>query len=227
MLDLPPEAFTRHDETPDAQFYRVARLVTHLDHRAIGAVTQLYREYLPPDGVILDLMSSWVSHQPLEVRYHRVVGLGMNAAELAANPRLDEYVVQDLNQQPRLAFDDGVFDGAGLCVSIQYLTRPVEVLREVGRVLRPAAPLVITFSNRCFPTKAIAIWLALDDAGHGRLIERYLEAAGNWMAIERLDRSPGRRATQRANGRRPGDDEAADDPLFAVVARRRPHHREG
>jgi ubiquinone/menaquinone biosynthesis C-methylase UbiE len=146
----------------------------------------------------------------------------MNAAELAANPRLDEYVVQDLNQQPRLAFDDRVFDGAGLCVSIQYLTRPVEVLREVGRVLRPAAPLVITFSNRCFPTKAVAIWLALDNAGRGRLVKHYLTAAGNWMAIERLDRSPGRRDTQHTDIRRHGDGNTGDDPLFAVVARRRP-----
>src|SRR5436190_5826765 len=140
LLDLPPGAFARQDETPDAQFYRVARLVTHLDDRAISAVTQLYREYLPPEGVILDLMSSWVSHLPPEVPYRRVVGLGMNAQELAANPRLDEYLVQDVNQRPRLPFNDGLFGGAGLCVSIQYLTHPVEVLREVGRVLPAAAP---------------------------------------------------------------------------------------
>src|SRR6266540_2916399 len=120
MLDLPPGAFTRDDETPDAQFYR---------------------EYFPPGGGILDLMSSWVSHLPPDVHYRRVVGLGMNEQELAANPRLDEYHVHDLNQQPRLPFDDGAFDAAGLCVSIQYLTRPVEVLRDVARVLRPAAPL--------------------------------------------------------------------------------------
>ena len=173
MHDLPPGAFDRADEAPDALFYRTARLVTHLDDRAIGAVTQLYREYFPPDGAILDLMSSWVSHLPPEVRYHRVVGVGMNRQEMAANPRLDEYHVQDLNQRPQLPFADGTFDAAGLCVSIQYLTRPVQVLREVGRVLRPGAPLVITFSNRCFPTKAVAIWLALDDAGHGHLVERY------------------------------------------------------
>ncbi len=216
MLDLPPSAFAREDEAPDADFYRVPRLVTHIDDRAIAAVTQLYREYFPPGGAILDLMSSWVSHLPPEVRYRRVVGLGMNADELAANPRLDDYHVHDLNQQPRLPFDDGAFDAAGLCVSIQYLTRPVEVLRDVGRVLRPAAPLVITFSNRCFATKAVAAWRALDDAGHALLVERYLRAAGNWTAIAHVDRTPARRD---GRGGHPG---TGGDPLFAVVARRTP-----
>ena len=224
MLDLPRGAFHRDDETPDAEFYRAARLVTHIDDAAIAAVTQLYREYFPPGGAVLDLMSSWVSHLPPEVRYRRVVGLGMNAQELAANPRLDEYLVHDLNQEPRLPFADGALDAAGLCVSIQYLTRPVEVLRDVGRVLRPAAPLVITFSNRCFPTKAVAIWRALDDTGHALLVERYLQAAGNWTAIAHLDRSPTRRDDAGAHcldgqGRYSG---RSGDPLFAVVARRTP-----
>src|SRR5947209_4114143 len=148
--DLPASAFRRADESPDADFYRAARLVTHIDDAAIDAVTQLYREYFPPGGAVLDLMSSWVSHLPPEVPYARVVGIGMNAQELAENPFLDEWHVRNLNREPCLPFADCEFDGAAICVSIQYLTRPIEVLREVGRVLRPAAPLVITFSNRCF-----------------------------------------------------------------------------
>ncbi len=204
MSGLPPEAFRRYDETPDPLFYQEPRLVTHIDAAAITAVTELYRELFPPDGAILDLMSSWVSHLPAEVSYSRVVGLGLNREELAANPRLDAAVVQDLNREPRLPFPTASFDAAAICVSIQYLTRPVAVLRDVGRVLRAGSPLVVTFSNRCFPTKAVAIWQALDDAGHGRLVERYLEAAGNWTAIQVLNRSPR---------------EAASDPIFAVVGR--------
>ena len=211
-LDLSEWAFEREDERPDAAFYVAARLVTHIDDGAIEAVTQLYREYFPPGGAILDLMSSWVSHLPADVEYRRVVGVGMNEAELAANRRLDEYVVQDLNQDVRLPFGTGEFDGAGICVSIQYLTRPVEVLREVWRVMRPDAPLVISFSNRCFATKAVRVWLETDDAGHGRLVESYLAAAGGWVGIERLDRSPGRGDQNRGR--------TAGDPLFAVVARR-------
>ena len=205
---LPAESFRRVDESPDARFYVSPRLVEHIDAGAISAVTQLHREYLPPGGAILDLMSSWVSHLPPEVAYGRVSGLGMNAAELAANPRLTERVVQDLNANPQLPFPGGAFDAATICVSVQYLTRPDAVLREVGRVLRPGGAVVITFSNRCFPTKAVAIWRALDDAGHTRLVERYLRAAGGWEAIEALDRSP------RAARGGPGD------PLYAVVARR-------
>lgn len=210
LLGLPPWAFQREDERPDASFYAPARLVTHINDGAIEAVKQLYRELLPPGGALLDLMSSWVSHLPPEVGYARVVGVGMNADELSANARLDAFVVQDLNAQPRLPFESAEFDGAALCVSVQYLTRPVAVLRDVGRVLRPGAPLVISFSNRCFPTKAVRIWRTLDDAGHAQLVERYLQAAG-WGRIERLDRSPGRGSI--GAGTREGD------PLFAVVAR--------
>ena len=212
---MPAWAFEREDSRADAEFYAAARLVTHIDDGAIGAVTQLYREHFPAGGAILDLMSSWVSHLPPEVQYARVVGVGLNATELAANPRLDERRVQDLNMETRLPFADGEFDGAAICVSIQYLTRPVEVLREVSRVLRPGAPLVISFSNRCFPTKAVSIWLSVDDAGHARLVERYFEAAESWTGIERLDRSPGR-------GGRGG---RSGDPLFAVVAKRAPVER--
>ena len=124
-------AFRREDEAPDERFYAEPRLVTHIDEAAIAAVTQLYREYLPADAAVLDLMSSWVSHLPAEVAYSRVVGLGMNRTELAANPRLDGLVVHDLNRTPRLPFADAEFDAAAICVSIQYLTRPVAVLRDL------------------------------------------------------------------------------------------------
>jgi SAM-dependent methyltransferase len=200
------DAFRRYDETPDPLFYLQPRFVTHIDDAAVAAVTQLYREFFAADGAILDLMSSWVSHLPPEVAYRRVVGIGLNRQELAANPRLDAFGVQDLNQNSHLVYAAGEFDGAAICVSIQYLTQPVAILREVGRVLRDGAPMVVTFSNRCFPTKAVAIWQALDDAGHAALIESYLRDAGNWSDIATLDRSP----------RLPGS-----DPLFGVVARAR------
>jgi SAM-dependent methyltransferase len=198
------DAFRRYDETPDPLFYLQARFVTHIDDAAVAAVTQLYREFFTPNSAVLDLMSSWVSHLPPEVAYRRVVGIGLNRQELAANPRLDAFHVQDLNQASDLAYAAGEFDGAGICVSIQYLTQPVGVLREVGRVLAENAPLVVTFSNRCFPTKAVAIWQGLDDTGHAALVESYLREAGNYQEIETLDRSP----------RQP-----ASDPLFAVIAR--------
>jgi SAM-dependent methyltransferase len=199
---IPEEAFRRTDESPDEEFYRTPRLVTHIDEGAIAAVTQLYRELFPSGGEILDLMSSWVSHLPPEVEYRRVIGLGMNEVELRRNERLDSYAVQNLNTNPELPFGEAEFDGVGICVSIDYLTRPVEVLREVGRVLKSGAPLVVSFSNRCFPTKAVEIWHRLDDAGHVRLVEGYLREAGNFKNVRGLDRSPRR---------------MFGDPLYAVV----------
>jgi hypothetical protein len=175
---LPPEAFARRDEAPDAEFYRFERLVTHIDDAAVAAVTQLYRQLLPPGGAILDLMSSWVSHLPAEVTYGRVAGLGMNARELAQNPRLTEYMVQDLNEQPELLYPDEFFDAAVICVSVQYLTQPVAVFKSLHDVMQMGAPVIVTFSNRCFPDKAVYAWQALDDAGHVGLVKHYLEAAG-------------------------------------------------
>ena len=202
MPQVPEDAFRRTDEAPDEEFYLTPRLVTHIDEWAIAAVTQLYREFFPPGGEILDLMSSWISHLPPEVVYRRVIGLGMNEVELRRNERLDAYVIQNLNTNPELPFGEAEFDGVGICVSIDYLTRPVEVLREVGRVLKEDAPLVVTFSNRCFPTKAVEVWHRLDDQDRMRLVERYLEEAGNFDNFQSLDRSPRRMFS---------------DPLYAVV----------
>jgi SAM-dependent methyltransferase len=201
--DLPPAAFRRADESPDRTFYAAPRFVTHIDDAAIAAVTALYREYLPVGGAVLDCMSSWVSHLPADVTYRRVAGLGMNAEELAANPRLTDWHVQDLNEQAPLPYGEAEFDGAGCCVSVQYLTQPEAVFRAVARVLRPGAPFVVTFSNRCFPTKAVAAWQALDDAGHARLVAAYFAAAGGFEPAE-----------VRAHRPRRGD------PLWGVIARR-------
>ena len=203
MPTLPPEAFRRADESPDRQFYAFPRLVTHIDRAAVAAVTDLYRAHVPEGGAVLDLMSSWVSHLPPEAEYGRVAGLGMNAEELDANPRLTEWTVQSLNDNPVLPYPRAAFDAALCCVSVQYLTRPAETFAEVARVLRPGAPFVVTFSNRCFPTKAVLAWRSLDDAGHAALVSSYFDAAGGFGAPEVTVHRP-----------------AHGDPLIGVVARR-------
>src|SRR5246500_3898680 len=175
---LPPGAFAKLDNEDDEIFYEPPRLVCHIDDGAIAALTGFYRSVLPAGGALLDLMSSWVSHLPPEIGYKEVIGHGMNAAELAANRRLTRWFIQNLHRATKLPLADASLDAAMICVSIQYLQQPVAVLREVARLLRPGAPLVISFSNRCFWTKAVAIWRALDDEGHARLVERYLRHAG-------------------------------------------------
>ncbi|MBI5947336.1 MAG: methyltransferase domain-containing protein [Chloroflexi bacterium] len=206
MGDSPfrPEHFRRADETADDLFYSVPRLVTHIDDEAIAAATRFYGEMLPEGEPILDLMSSWVSHLPESKKYESVTGLGMNAEELAANPQLASFVVQDLNREPRLPFADRAFGGAVVTVSVQYLTSPVEVFREVGRVLRPGGPFIVTYSNRCFPTKAVAMWQALNSREHADLIAMYFQLSGAFGSPLACDLSPN-----------PG----RTDPLFAVMAR--------
>lgn len=199
LPELPASAFDKSDRTSDLLFYAQPRLVTHIDAGAIAAVTKLYREMLPEAGAVLDLMSSWLSHLRPEVAYAGVTGHGMNAEELAANPRLGAWFVQDLNAGPVLKLGDRTFDAACLCVSVQYLQRPVAVFREVRRVLRAGAPFVISFSDRCFPTKAVAIWQALDGTEQQELVSLYLTRAG----FERIER--------RASVPRRGD------PLWAVI----------
>ena len=201
MALLPITAPAHLDVQPDIPPECVG--ARRIDAAAIAAVTDLYREMLPAGGVILDLMSGWVSHLPPEVPYSRVVGVGTDARELAENAFLDEWHVQDLNRDPRLPFATAEFDGAAICVAIQHLIRPCEVIREAGRVLKPGAPLIVTFSNRCLPTPAIACWCLLDDAGHLCLIAQYFVQAGNWTDIRCLDRTP------------PG----GGDPLYAVIGR--------
>jgi hypothetical protein len=175
----------------------------HVDAAALAAITDLYREVMPAGGAILDVMSSWVSHLPPETHYRRVVGLGIDACVLAENPFLDEWRVQDLNRDPHLNFASEEFDGAAICGAVQHFTRPAEVIREIGRVLRPGAPLVVTFSNRCLCSPATGCWRLFDETGQLGLVARYFVEAGNWTDIRCLDRTP------------PG----GGAPLYAVIAR--------
>ena len=201
--DFPAEFFDREDEGDDADFYAQPRFVVHIDTPTIAALTQAYRELLPPSGAVLDLMSSWVSHLPAEMRFTDVCGLGMNALELAQNPRLTRCVVQDLNQQPELPFEDASFDAIINAVSLQYLTQPVAVLRSCARVLRPGGIHVIALSHRCFPTKAIRAWHVIPPLQRVHLVRAYFERAGSYDAASVWDRSP---------------EEA--DPLWLIWARR-------
>jgi len=200
-----PEHFAREDEAGDDQFYSIPRIVAHIDDQAIAALSAFYARSLKPGGDVLDLMSSCISHLPEAPKLASVTGLGMNMVELEANPRLTARVVHDLNRDPCLPFADATFDACLIAVSVQYLIRPVEVFAEIGRVLKPGAPCIVSFSNRCFWTKAVAVWRALDDEGHCKLVDMYFRLAGRFDEPEVRDLSP-------APGR--------TDPMFAVTARR-------
>jgi hypothetical protein len=200
------EHFARLDENPDSQFYSFPRKVVHIDDAALGAVTQFLRETMPHDGIILDLLSSWRSHWPEGVPSRQLIGLGLNAEEMMDNPDLTDYVIHDVNSNPRLPFASNMFDAAIITVSIQYLTKPIEVFQDVNRILKPQAMFAVLFSNRMFPTKAVAIWRALNDQQHVELVQHYFQLAGNFVGIEAYDRSP--------------PSTAYTDPLYVVLGRK-------
>jgi SAM-dependent methyltransferase len=199
-----PEHFERDDESPDGVFYTPPRLVAHIDDEAIAAAGRAYLDLLPPNADLLDLMSSYLSHVPPTLQPARLAGLGMNDAELRANEQLTDYIIHDLNRDPHLPYDDATFAGAVITVSVQYLTQPVDVFRDIARVLRSAAPLVVTYSNRMFPTKAIRIWRMLDDRDRASLIAAYFTHSGAFGDVKARDYGTGR-----------------GDPLFAVWAHSR------
>ncbi len=202
-----PDLFERMDEGDDALFYTQPRKVVHIDDRAIAAVRKFFGEIFPGDAELLDLMASWRSHLPAELSPKRVVGLGMNAEEMADNQDLDSFVVHDLNHDPALPFGDVSFDGAVLTVSMQYLTSPIAVFRDVGRVLRPRGPFVVVISHRCFPTKAVKIWHQCRSMRERmELAMAYFQYSRVFAEVEGVDLRPGARGEE--------------DPVLAIVGRR-------
>jgi SAM-dependent methyltransferase len=201
---LQPEFFRRLDDSDDELFYLAPRFVVHIDDAAIRTVGGIYLSRLPRDGAILDLMSSWRSHLPPELKPARVIGLGLNRPEMEDNPALTEIVTHNLNRTAQLPFEDASFDGAVLTVSVQYLIHPLEVFAEVGRVLKPGAPFIVTFSNRMFPTKAVAIWANASEQQRVELVGNYFTHSAAFEKIEMIDRSSGE-----------------TDPLWAVLGYRK------
>eukprot|EP00531_Pseudo-nitzschia_arenysensis_P015796 CAMPEP_0116119150 /NCGR_PEP_ID=MMETSP0329-20121206/2484_1 /TAXON_ID=697910 /ORGANISM="Pseudo-nitzschia arenysensis, Strain B593" /LENGTH=343 /DNA_ID=CAMNT_0003612825 /DNA_START=23 /DNA_END=1054 /DNA_ORIENTATION=- len=182
----------RLDNSDDSNFYTDPRLVTHIDDTAIQSLTDYYRESFeefaagseePVTIDILDMCSSWISHLPTvdsdsKFRYGNVVGLGMNQAELDENKQLTSNIVQDLNVSPKTAsLEDNSFDFVTMTVSIDYLIKPLEIVQEIQRVLKPKGSALISFGNRCFPTKAVAMWLQADDIERITIVASYFHYA--------------------------------------------------
>jgi SAM-dependent methyltransferase len=210
------KAFDRGDPADDRLFYRQPRFVQHIDARAIETIQRLYARLIPEDSRVLDLMSSWTSHLPDSLKTRSVDGLGLNAEELAANQRLSRRVVQDLNRDTHLPFDDGAFDAAVCTVSVEYLTRPFDVFEEMARVLAPGGIFIVTFSNRWFPPKAIRVWTEIHPFERMGLVREYFSRSGRFAKLETFSSQ---------GWPRPDDDKYAgqmlfSDPVFGVWGRR-------
>lgn len=211
---LQPIQRTKLDETDDSLFYSVPRFVTHVDEGFIQQLTDLYRERLTPQTRIFDMMSSWVSHLPEEMTFEHVEGHGMNAEELARNPRLDHYFMQNLNENPILPIADESIDAVLNTVSVQYLQTPERVFQEIWRILKPDGIAIISFSNRMFYHKAIQAWRDGAERDRVELVKGYFASTPGFSEPEVIARPSSLPAFMQMLGMSGGD------PFYAVMAKR-------
>ncbi|MEX0589257.1 MAG: methyltransferase domain-containing protein [Cyanobium sp.] len=198
------------DTSDDVLFYAQPRFVQHLDASFRARLTALYRERIPACAVVLDLMGSWVSHLPDNITYQEVIGHGLNAEELAANPRLDRHWVQNLNVNQQLPLQENSVDVALIVAGWQYLQQPEAVAAELLRVVRPRGEVIVAFSNRMFFQKAPQIWTDGSDRDHLNFVAQVLTAQG-WrppQVIAEETPAPGPLGWIGGKG----------DPFFAVIA---------
>ncbi|MQL98001.1 hypothetical protein Taro_030695 [Colocasia esculenta] len=217
---LNPEGRCKLDTSPDRDFYSLPRFVKHVDEGFLAELTELYRERLPAGGEVLDLMSSWVSHLPEEVEYGRVVGHGLNAQELARNPRLDYFFVKDLNREQQLQLESRSLDAVVCAVSVQYLQWPEKVFAEVLRVLKPGGVFILSFSDRMFYQKAIAAWRDSTTYGRVQLAVQYFQCIEGFTQPEVIRRSPQHHNKSILNTVMSLLGLSRSDPFYAIVAYR-------
>lgn len=213
-MRLEPIERSKLDPTNDADFYSFPRFVTHVDEGFIDQLTNLYRDRLKPKTRIFDMMSSWVSHLPEEIEFEHVEGHGMNAEELAKNPRLNHYFVQDLNKDPKLPLPDQNFDAVLNCVSVQYLQYPEAIFSEIHRILKPGGVAIMSFSNRMFYQKAIQAWRDGTELSRVELVKSYFQSVPGFTIPEVVAKRASAPSIMQWLGGGGGD------PFYAVIAYR-------
>ena len=207
---LSPAERDKLDRSDDSLFYAEPRFVHHLDASFRARLTQLYRERIPACAVVVDLMSSWVSHLPEDITYQEVIGHGLNAEELAANPRLDRHWLQNLNTTQQLPLADNSVDAVLIVAGWQYLQQPEAVAAELLRVVRTRGEVIVAFSNRMFFQKASQIWTDGGDREHLAYVAEVFTAQG-WPTPQLVaEETPAPGVLGWIGGK--------GDPFFAVIA---------
>ena len=201
----------KSDISDDEIFYQQPRFVHHLSDSFRTRLTSVYSEYLLNHHIILDLMSSWVSHLPTNIRYKKVIGHGMNQAELSSNERLDSFFVQNLNKKQNMPIEDSSIDVVLIVAGWQYLQYPEKVSLELSRIIKSDSLLIISFTNRAFWTKAPNIWTYSSEEKRIEYVTSVLTANG-WR-IEKVFNEK----TQ--DKKLFGFYSSESDPFFSVIAR--------
>ena len=213
-----PDAFTRLDDSPDTRFYETDRFVSHLDSLALKTVQNIISSLIiEKEPAILDLMAGWDSHMPDDLNVSDIVGLGLNENELKQNKQLTRHIIHDLNRNSHLPFPDDTFDVVVNTVSVDYMTQPTSVFKEVGRILKPGGLFLVIFSNRMFPQKAVKIWRESDENERVILVKDLFDLSGAFNETS-FFASKGKP--------RPKDDKYAhetpvSDPIYAVYAEKK------
>ena len=202
----------KNDESDDSLFYSQPRFVHHLDEGFRSSLTMLYRERIPQESILLDLMSSWVSHLPEDLKYKRVIGHGLNQTELERNKRLNTFWIQDLNKDWRLPIDDCSIDYCLMVAAWQYLKYPEEISSEIIRSLSPNGKIIVSFSNRAFWDKTPNIWRNGTDDEHVQYVKSILYSQG-FTDIEVVMQKGESKGIYKRLG-------VTGDPFFSVIAKK-------
>ena len=210
-MKLSPYDRNKSDISDDEIFYHQPRFVHHLSDSFRNRLTSLYSEYLLNHHIILDLMSSWVSHLPSNISYKKVIGHGMNEAELSSNERLDRFFVQNLNKKQNMPIEDSSVDVGLIVAGWQYLQYPEKVSLELSRVIKSDSLLIISFTNRAFWTKAPNIWTYSSEEKRIEYVTSVLTSNG-WRIEKILNEK-----TQ--DKKLFGFYTSESDPFFSVIAR--------
>tara|TARA_Y100001968_G_C19149994_1_gene615706 strand:- start:39 stop:692 length:654 start_codon:yes stop_codon:yes gene_type:complete len=200
----------KEDNKDDEIFYSNPRFVYHLDKSFRNRLTSLYSEYLKPNTILLDLMSSWVSHLPENITFKKVLGHGLNKIELAANKRLDEYWVQNFNKDQILPLEDSSVDYCTLVAGWQYLQYPELISSELKRIIKPNGQLIISFSNRAFWQKSPRIWVEGSSLDRANYISAILVSQG-WNVPTRI-------VDENTQAKLFGFFNQQNDPFYAILA---------
>ena len=210
-----PEDFSREDETSDAEYCQHPEHIENLDTLALSTIEDLFVRLIPKGAEILDLMAGVDSHIPSEIQPARITGVGLDSKGLDENAKLSEKIIHDLNGGKPLPFNDDEFDVALITLSIEYITKPLELFEEVARILKSSGLFIITFSNRMFPPKAVNIWKNTGEQERVALVKKLISLSDRYTVIGDFESS---------GKPRPKDDRyymlgIPSDPIYAVWAR--------